>query len=72
MSYANPKESKVGDYVDVPINGEFMQDEQITQRYTVVLALKCNTPPNEQIIADGQEPMPTLLEFTSETGYVDN
>lgn len=70
MKQADPKTAKVGDIVHVPIHGEFMHDEQITQGYTVVLALKCNTPASQQIVGEGEEPMPILLEFNDETGYV--
>jgi len=69
MKYANPKNAKVGDKVLVPINGEFMQDEQICQEYEVVLALKCKTPQEKQIVATCEPPMPMLLEFTDQVGY---
>lgn len=70
MNYAKVNEADIGDKVLVPINGEFLQNEQICQEYEVVLALKCKTPASEQIVAEGEEPMPTLLEFTNETGVV--
>lgn len=70
MKYAKPADTHLGDIISVPINGEFMEDEQICQKYEVVKALKCLTPVSEQIVATGEEPMPLLLEFTDEIGFL--
>jgi len=70
MKYAKVKDLYIGDIVSVPINGEMMQEEQICQDYIVVKALKCMTPPQEQIIATGEKCMPMLLELTDETGFL--
>lgn len=70
MNYAKKEDLQLGDIVAVPIDGEFMHDEQICQEYEVVKALKCTTPVNEQIVGEKEQPMPILLELTDETCLV--
>jgi len=70
MKYAKAEDCYLGDIISVPIDGEYMQDEQICQSYEVVKALKCRTPQSEQIVAKGEQPMPLLLEFTDQTGFL--
>ncbi len=40
MKYATKENSQIGDTVLVPLEGEWMEDEQICTEYEIVLALK--------------------------------
>ena len=72
MKYATKQNTKIGDSVLVPLNGEFMHDEQICLEYEVVLALKCKIPKEKQIVGSGQKELPQLIEFNDEMAYFDN
>ena len=61
MDYVKPEDTELGDILLVPIHGEFMNREQICQKYKVVKALECLTPAKEQIVVNGEEPMPQLM-----------
>lgn len=65
MNYANKNNTKIGDIVRVPLNGEIesMHDEIFMLDYEVVLALRAKTKPEEQMVATGQEPLPEWLPF---------
>lgn len=69
MTWASPKNSKLGDKVLVPLQNEFMSDEQICLEYEVVLALRCNVKPEDQIVGSGQKPLPEFLPFTGQEGF---
>lgn len=69
MIYATPENSNIGDTVLIPINGEFMHDEQFCIEYEVVLALKAKVKPEDQIVGDKQEPLPEYFLFQDEIAY---
>jgi hypothetical protein len=59
-------EHEIGDKVLIPINGEFMHEEQICLEYEVVKAFRCKVQPEDQVVAEGQEPMPEWLPYDEE------
>ncbi len=72
MKYATKENTKLGDIVSVPINNEFMEKEQICQKYEVVLALKSTVNQEKQIVGTGQKPLPDLIEFSDEVAFTNN
>ena len=70
MKYATKENTKLGDIVSVPINNEFMEKEQICQKYEVVLALKSIVNQEKQIVGTGQEPLPDLIELNDEVAFL--
>lgn len=70
MKFVKKENLTVGDIVAIPIHGEFMQEEQICQKYEVVLAFKCLSKPEDQIIATTEEPMPMLIEAMDDMAYM--
>jgi len=69
MEYATQENTQIGDTVLIPIQGEFMHDEQICIEYEVILALKAKVKPNKQVIGIGQEPLPEFIEFRDDMAY---
>lgn len=63
--YATKENTEIGDTVLVPLQGEFMEDEQICEEYEVVLALKKKVHPSK-ILGTGQEQNPQYILFTDE------
>lgn len=70
MKYATRENTKVGDTVLIPLNGEWMEDEQIMVEHEVVLAFRCKISPDKQIVGKGQAPLPLLREFNDETAFL--
>jgi len=68
-TWATPENSKVGDKVLVPIDGEYLHQDQICTEYEVVLMLKCKVHPKDQVIGKAQDPLPEYLPFTGEEGF---
>lgn len=69
MRYATPQNTNIGDTVNIPIEGEFMHDEQLCIEYEVVLALRAKIKPEDQIVGDGQPPLKEWYLFTNEIAY---
>lgn len=63
MIYATKQNTKVGDTVLIPIEGQWMSDEQIMLEHEVILAFKCKVPADKQIVETGLKPLPELSEF---------
>ncbi len=69
MRYVTHENYKLGEKVLIPINGEWMQDGQIMCEYEIVLAFKCKVPEEEQIVGEGRDPLPQLMEFHDDIAY---
>lgn len=69
MTWASPENTKIGESVLVPIQGEFMSDEQICLEYEVVLALRCKVKPEDQIVGTGQPALPEYLPFNDQMAF---
>lgn len=69
MKYANQDNTEVGDTVLVPLQGEFMHDEQICIEYEVVVALRAKTKPDKQVVGTNQEPLPEWMPFNDDIAY---
>jgi len=69
MTWATRKNTKEGDIVIVPLQNEWMRDEQICEEYEVVLALKKKTHPSK-IVGEGQEQNPEWMKFSDEMAYL--
>lgn len=69
MRFATRKNTKLGDIVRVPLNGEEFYEEQFTLDYEVVLALRAKVKPEDQMVGEGKEPLPEWLPFTDEMAY---
>lgn len=69
MRQATKENTTIGETVIVPIQGEFMEKEQICLEYEVVIALKCKVKPENQIVGSDELPMPEYLEFNNEMAY---
>lgn len=69
MKYATKQNTKVGDVVLIPIEGEWMHDEQIMVEHEVVMAFKCLVKPEDQIVGSGHKPLPLLAEFHDDIAY---
>lgn len=72
MKYATPQNTKLGDTVLLPINGQFDEDELICHAYKVVLALEKQG--EDRIVGvDGngkeQEHLPKLIKFNPEIAF---
>ncbi len=68
MKFATRENTKVGDTVLIPINNEWMEDEQICLEYEVVLALKLKS--KDQIVGKDQEPLREFYEFRDDLAYL--
>lgn len=66
MKYVTKQNAQVGDKVLVPLNNEWMHDEQLMYEHEVVLALKCNVPPDEQVVGVDQDPLPAIQELNDD------
>lgn len=72
MKFVNKNNVKVGDTVLVPINGEMFHDEQICLEYEVVMALHTRIKPEDQIVGDGQDPLPEWLPLIDGIAYLED
>lgn len=69
MQYATPQNTEIGETVLIPLQNEFMHDEQICIEYEVILALKAKIKPNKQVVGAGQEPLPEIMPFIYDMFY---
>lgn len=63
--YANRENTKEGDKVLIPLQGEFMHDEQICEEYEVVLCFKKKTHPST-VTGEGMTDNPEYIVFRND------
>lgn len=72
MKYATKENTKIGDTVLIPIDGEWLGKEQIMIEHEVVMAFKCKIKPEDQIIGSGYTALPELREFYDDIALIFN
>lgn len=68
MKYATRENAQEGDTVLIPLQGEFMHDEQIMEEYEVVLAFRKKTHPSP-VVGEGMTQNSEWLPFNEEMAY---